>query len=61
MYHYHTTLTRNWVVVLMNVLPVHIQYKSIKKVLHVEHFLYIRCVFELYCPLFIGQISPTIH
>ena len=29
--HICTTLTRNWVVVLMNVLPVHIQYKSIKK------------------------------
>ncbi len=38
MHHYYITLTRNWVVVLMNVLPVHIQYKFIKKVFHVEHF-----------------------
>ena len=32
MHHFHTTLTRNWVVVLMNVLPV------IKKAFHVERF-----------------------
>ena len=38
MHHYHATLTRKWVVVLMNVLPVHIPYKSIKKVFHGEHF-----------------------